>query len=74
MGHVDVAALLIIIATIVVASSNCWSLLGIGSHKVDVWVGVDLCLLQGGQLRSIQSQSLVRSERATRLPTIPNTM
>ncbi len=47
------------------------------SHKVDVWVGVDLCLLQGGQLRSVQSQSLFRSERATQLcgdPSVPNSV
>lgn len=61
MGDVNVTALLIIIATVVVASSDGRSLLGIGSHKVDVRVGVDLRLLQGGQLRSVQSQSLVRS-------------
>lgn len=74
MGDVDVAALLIVVATIVVASSNGRPLLGIGSHEVDVCVGVDLCLLQCGQLRSVQSQSLVRGERATQLPAVPDSM
>lgn len=72
MGDVNVTALLIIIATVVVASGNGRPLLGIGSHKVDVRVGVDLSLLQGGQLRPVQSQSLVRSEGATQLPTVPS--
>ena len=72
MGDVNITTLFIIIATVVVASSNGRPLLGIGSHKVDVWVGVDLRLLQGGQLRSVQSQSLVRSEWASQLPTVPS--
>lgn len=50
MGHVDVSALLIIVATVVVASSYGGPLLRIGSNKVDVWVGVDLCLLQRCEL------------------------
>lgn len=73
MGDMNVSSLLIIVATVVVASSYSRPLLGIGSHEVDVWVGVDLRLLQGGQLRSVQSQSLVRSERATQLPAVPST-
>lgn len=72
MGHMDVPALLVIIATVVVASRYGRPLLGIGSHKVDVWVGVDLRLLQGGQLCSVQSQSLVRGERATQLSAVPS--
>lgn len=77
VGDVDVTTLLIIIATIVVASSHGGPLLCIGSDKVDVWVGVDLCLLQGGQLRSVQSHGLVGTEWTTHLstvPTIPNSM
>lgn len=50
MGNMDVSTLLVIIATVVVASSYSRPLLGTGSHKVDVRVGVDLCLLQGAQL------------------------
>lgn len=72
MGDMNVSSLLIVVATVVVASSNRRPLLGIGSHKVDIWVGVDLRLLQRGQLRSVQSQSLVRSERATQLPAVPS--
>lgn len=72
MGDMNVPSLLIIVATVVVASCDGRPLLGIGSHEVDVWVGVDLRLLQGGQLRSIQSQSLVRSERAAQLPAVPS--
>lgn len=72
MGDMNVSALFIIITTVVVASSNSRPLLGIGSHKVDIWVRVDLCVLQGGQLRSVQSQSLVRSEWSTQLPTVPS--
>jgi len=72
MGNVDVTPLLIIITTVVVASSNGRPLLGVGSHKVDVWVGVDLCLLQGVKLRSVQSQSLVRSERPAQLAAVPS--
>ncbi len=77
MGDMNVSSLLIIVATVVVASSDSRPFLGIRSHKVDVWVGVDLCLLQGGQLRSVQSQSLFRSERATQLcgdPSVPNSV
>lgn len=55
MGDMNVSTLLIIIATVVVASSHSRPLLGSGSHEIDVWVGVNLCLLQGGQLRSVQS-------------------
>ena len=73
MGDMNVTALLIIVATVVVAPGDGRPLLGIGSHEVDLWVGVDLCLLQGGQLRSVKSLSLVRSERATQLPTAPST-
>lgn len=54
VGDMNVSALLIIITTVVVASSYSRPLLSIGSHEVDVWVGVDLRLLQGGQLRSVQ--------------------
>lgn len=72
MGNVNVSTLLIIVATVVVASSDGRPLFGIGSHEVDVWVGVDLRLLQGGQLRSVQSQSLVGSERAAQLPAVPS--
>lgn len=71
MGHVNVTALLVVVATVVVAPGDGRPLLGVGSHKVDVWVGVDLCVLQGGQLRPVQSQSLVGSERAAQLPTVP---
>lgn len=53
MGDMNVTALLIIISTVIVAPSNSRSLLGIGPHKVDVWVGVDLCLLQCGELRPV---------------------
>lgn len=53
MGDVNVTALLIVISTVVVAPSNSGPLLGIGPHKVDVWVGVDLSLLQCGELRSV---------------------
>lgn len=63
----DVSALLVIITTVVVASSDGRPLLGIGSHKVNTGVGVDLCLLQGGELRSVESQSLVRRQRAVNL-------
>lgn len=72
MGDVNVSTLLIIVATVVGASSDCRPLLGIGSHKEDVGVGVDLRLLQVGQLRPVQSESLIRSERATQLPTVPS--
>lgn len=50
MGHVDVSALLIIITRVVGAPSYSRPLLGVGPHKVDVRVRLDLRLLQGGQL------------------------
>ncbi|TNN63311.1 hypothetical protein EYF80_026487 [Liparis tanakae] len=59
MGDVDVSALLVIVATVVGASSDGRPLLGIGSHEEDVWEGVDLRLLQVGQLRPVQSESLI---------------
>lgn len=42
MRYVNVSSLLIIITTVVIASCNSRPLLGIGSHKVDVWIGVNL--------------------------------
>lgn len=63
----DVSALLIVIPTVVAPSSNSRPLLGVGSHKVDVWVGVDLGQLHGAELRPVQPQSLVRGERAAHL-------
>lgn len=69
---VNVSALLVVVATVVVASGDGRPFLGIGSHEVDIWVGVDLRLLQRGQLRSVQSQSLVGSERAAQLPAVPS--
>lgn len=65
MRDVDIASLLIIVATVVAASSYSRPFFGVGSHKVNVWVGEDLGLLQRGQLGSVQSQSLVRGEGAT---------
>lgn len=50
VGHVDVAALLIIITRVVGTSGYSRPLLGVGPHEVDVRVGLDLRLLQGGQL------------------------
>lgn len=50
VGHVDVPALLIIITRVVGASGYSRPLLGVGPHEVDVRVGLDLRLLQGGQL------------------------
>lgn len=67
-----VSTLFIIVAAVVVAAGDCRPLLGIGSHKEDLWVGVDLRLLQGGQLRSVQSQSLVGSQRPTQLSNAPS--
>lgn len=67
MGNMNVAALLIIVPTVVAPSSNSRSLLGIGSHKVHVWIGVDLRELHGAELRPVQSQSLVGGERAAHL-------
>lgn len=64
MGDVNITSLLVIVAAVVATSGNCGPLLCIGSHKVNVWVGVDLCLFQGGELSSVQSQSLIRSEWA----------
>lgn len=72
MGDINISSLLIIVATVVVASSDSRPLLGTGSHEVDVWVRVDLRLLHGGQLRPVQSESLVGSERATQLPAVPS--
>lgn len=72
VGHVDVPSLLIIVATVVVASRYRGPLFSIGSHEVDVWVGVDLRLLQGGQLGAVQSQSLVGSEGTTKLSAAPS--
>lgn len=73
VGDINVSALLIVVATVVVATGDGRPLLGIGSHEVDVWVGVDLRLLQGGQLRSVQPQSLVGGEGAAQLPAVPPT-
>lgn len=70
MRDVNVTSLFVVVATVVVATSNSGPLLCIGSHKVDVLVRVDLRLLQGGQLRSVQPQSLVRGERTTHLPAV----
>lgn len=61
MGDVNITSLLVIVAAVVATSGNCGPLLCIGSHKVNVWVGVDLRLFQGGELSSVQSQSLIRS-------------
>lgn len=77
VGHVDVPSLLIIVATVVVASRYRGPLFSIGSHEVDIRVGVDLRLLQGSQLRAVQSQSLVGSEGTTQLsaaPPVPDSM
>lgn len=60
----NITSLLVIVAAVVATSGNCGPLLCIGSHKVNVWVGVDLRLFQGGELSSVQSQSLIRSEWA----------
>lgn len=70
MRDVNVTSLFVVVATVVVATSNSGPLLCIGSHKVDVLVRVDLRLLQGGQLRSVQPQSLVRGERTTHLAAV----
>ena len=72
VGSVNVTALFIVVATVVVPSCDGRPLLGIGSHKIDFWVGVDFCLLQRGKLRSIQPQSLLRSEGTTQLATVPS--
>lgn len=73
MSHVDVAALLIVIARVVGAARHSRSLLGVRPHEVDVRVRLDLCLLQRGELWAVQPQSLVGGEGATHLQTVPST-
>lgn len=71
MGDVDVAALLVIIAAVVAAPTDGGPLLGIGSHEVDVGVGVDFGLLKAGQLGPVQSHGLFWREGATQLGRVP---
>ena len=61
--NVDVASLLVVVATVVAPSSHCGSFLGVGAHEVDVWVGQDLRVLQCGELAAVQPQGLVRGQR-----------
>lgn len=70
VGHVDVAALLVVVAAVVVAAGDGRPLLGVGSHKVDVRVRVDFRLLERRELRAVEPQRLVRGQRAAHLPVL----
>lgn len=71
VGDGDVPALLVVVATVVVAPDDGRTLLGVGTYEVDVRVRVDLRLLQGGQLGPVQSDRLVGAQRAAHLPAVP---
>lgn len=72
VSHVDVSALLVVIPGVVGSAGHGGPLLGVGPHEVDVWVGLDLCLLQRGELGAVQPQSLVGGERAAHLQAVPS--
>lgn len=74
MRDVNVTTLLIVVAAVVVSSSNDGPLPRVGSHEVDIWVGVDLCVLQGGKLGSVEPQSLLRTERAAQFAAISGSL
>lgn len=74
VGHVDVAALLVVVAAVVVATGDGRPLLGVGSHEVDVRVRVDFRLLQRRELRAVEPQRLVGGQGAAHLPALAVTM
>lgn len=73
MSHVDVSALLVVIPRVVGSARHGGPLLGVGPHEVDVWEGLDLCLLQRAELGAVQPQSLVGGEGAAHLQAAPST-
>lgn len=62
MRNMDVATLLVVVAAVVVSAGNDGPFPRVGSHEVDIWVCLDLCVLQGGQLGPVESQSLLGIE------------